>query len=63
MSGAPRKHTDVPEVQYVRTHADPSRQVFEIQVVGLAATPQVEVQTFTTTADPHETVGGSFTLS
>jgi len=37
--------------------------VFEIQVVGLAATPQVEVQTVTTTADPHETVGGSFTLS
>ena len=31
--------------------------------VGLAATPQVEVQTFTTTADAHKIVGGSFTLS
>ena len=33
-AGAPRKHLDVAEVQYVRTHADAAREVFEIQVRG-----------------------------
>ena len=61
-SGAPRKHVDVKEVQYVRTKADAAREVFEIQVIGVAAVSQAEVQTFHTTAAPHHSVGGSFTL-
>jgi len=62
-SGAPRKHRDVPEIQYVRTHADAGRAVYEIQVIGVAANRQEEVQRFVTAAAPHATVGGSFKLS
>jgi len=63
IAGAPHKHLDVQEVQYVRTSGDAARDTLEIQIIGIATDEQTEIQSFYTTTDVHDTVAGSFRLS
>lgn len=63
VAGAPYKHLDVHEVQYVRTSGDAARDIQEIQIIGIATNVQSEVQSFYTSTSAHDTVGGSFRLS
>jgi hypothetical protein len=63
VSGAPNVSHPVAEIQTVTTSGSSSRITYEVQTIQTFVSAQSEVQTFGTSADAYETVGGSFHLA
>ncbi|CAM9763265.1 unnamed protein product [Pylaiella littoralis] len=62
LSGAPKKHRNVPEVQLIVSTGTASETKLEIQMIAVDVVHVTEIQQFITYADPYETVGGFWSL-
>ncbi|KAG5180011.1 hypothetical protein JKP88DRAFT_279922 [Tribonema minus] len=62
VAGAPGKHLDQPAIQIIRVDGAGASAVAEVQVVGVAAHPQFEVQEFSTYVAVGAAVAGTWAI-